>query len=78
MPTPKNPDAQHGWKAAAGALRIDPALADGRERRLWTMSLEERIGAMRRGELTLDQLATWSRARPHEVPLVNGELSGSP
>jgi len=38
------------------------------------MSAKGRVEAMRRGELTLDQLAAWSRARPDEVPLVNGEF----
>lgn len=37
------------------------------------LSPEERIAAMRRGELTLKALAEWSRQAPHEVPRVNGE-----
>jgi hypothetical protein len=31
---------------------------------------------MRRGELTLDQLAAWSRARPDECP-VDGRVEGA-
>lgn len=37
------------------------------------LTVEERIAAMRRGELTIKQLAEWSRQAPHEVPLLNGE-----
>lgn len=72
MPTtPRHPAP---WQAAADALRApDPTIADGRAR-LWAMSPAGRVAAMRRGELTLDQLAAWSRARPDECPVVNGEL----
>lgn len=38
------------------------------------LSPGERVAAMRRGELTLAQLAEWSRQAPHEVPRLNGEL----
>ena len=41
--------------------------------RLWALSAEERVGAMRRGELSLGQLCEWARRRPHEVPLIDGE-----
>ncbi len=39
------------------------------------MSAAERVAAMHRGELTLDQLAAWTRARPDECPTVNGEFA---
>ena len=41
---------------------------------LWRMSADERVAAMRRGELSLDQLCAWSRRRPHEVPKIGGEF----
>jgi hypothetical protein len=46
----------------------------GRLRSLWQMNVAERIAAMRRGELTLEQLAAWSARHPDQVPLVNGEF----
>lgn len=62
------------WQAAADALpAADPTIAEGRAR-LWAMRPAERVAAMRRGELTLDQLAAWSRARAWECPTVNGEF----
>ena len=41
---------------------------------LWRLDREERVLAMRRGELSLDQLTEWSSTRPHEVPLIGGEF----
>ena len=41
---------------------------------LWRMSPDERVAAMRRGELSLDQLCAWSRRRPHEVPKIGNEF----
>ena len=54
--------------ATPAALRDLPAA-------FWQdMTDEERVAAMRRGELTIHQLAEWSRKAPHEVPLLNGEF----
>jgi hypothetical protein len=50
------------------------ASPDGRLRRLWQMSVEQRIAAMRRGELTYRELAAWSGRHPEQVPRVNGEF----
>jgi hypothetical protein len=41
---------------------------------LWQMTVEQRVGAMRRGELTPSQLWEWAKQRPDEVPLLNGEF----
>lgn len=41
---------------------------------LWKMSADERVTAMRRGELTRDQLFEWAKRAPREVPLINGEF----
>jgi hypothetical protein len=46
----------------------------GRLRSLWQMSVEQRIAAMRRGELTLEQLAAWSARHPDQVPRLNDEF----
>jgi len=46
---------------------------NARLRRLWQMSPEQRVAAMRRGELTREQLAAWSARHPEQVPLLNGE-----
>jgi hypothetical protein len=45
-----------------------------RLRALWEMSPAERVSAMRRGTLTLEQCAAWVARHPEEVPLVNGEF----
>lgn len=41
---------------------------------LWAMSPQERVAAMRRGELNMLQLYEWASRAPHEVPLLNGEF----
>ena len=46
----------------------------GRLRSLWQMTVPERIAAMRRGDLTVEQLAAWTARHPDQVPLVNGEF----
>jgi len=45
-----------------------------RLRRVWQMSPEQRVAAMRRGELTVEQLAAWSARHPEQVPMLNGEF----
>lgn len=47
---------------------------NGRLRSLWQLTAQQRIAAMRRGELTLEQLAAWSARYPDQVPLLNGEF----
>lgn len=41
---------------------------------LWRMTPQQRVSAMRRGELTAAQLWEWAKRRPSEVPLLNGEF----
>lgn len=41
---------------------------------LWAMTAEERISAMRRGELSYWQLYNWAARAKHELPLLNGEF----
>ncbi len=45
-----------------------------RLRSLWQMTSGERVAAMRRGELTLEQCAAWAARYPEQVPLINGEF----
>ncbi len=47
---------------------------DARLRALWEMTPAQRIAAMRRGELTLQQCAAWAARYPKQVPLLNGEF----
>jgi hypothetical protein len=56
-------------------LIFDCLLArETRLRALWAMTPPQRIAAMRRGELTLEQCAAWAARHPEQVPLVNGEF----
>ena len=45
-----------------------------RLRRLWQMTAEQRVAAMRRGELTREELAAWSGRHPEQMPMLNGEF----
>jgi hypothetical protein len=38
------------------------------------VTVSERVAAMRRGELTLEQCAAWAARYPEQVPLLNGEF----
>jgi hypothetical protein len=46
---------------------------DGRLEALWRMTPNERIAAMRRGDLSLEQCCAWASRYPEQVPLINGE-----
>jgi hypothetical protein len=48
---------------------------DSDDQALWAMTAEERVAAMWRSQLTLQQLARWSSHAPHEVPLLGGEFA---
>jgi len=52
------------------ALRV----REERLRRLWRMTPTQRVAAMRRGELTLEQCSAWAARHPEQVPLLNGEF----
>jgi hypothetical protein len=47
---------------------------EARLRELWEMTPNERVAAMRRGELTLEQCSAWAARFPEQVPLLNGEF----
>jgi hypothetical protein len=38
------------------------------------MTVPERIAAMRRGELSMQQCCAWAARHPEQVPLLNGEF----
>ena len=46
----------------------------GRLRSLWQMTPQQRVAAMRRGDLTYEQLAAWSARFPEQVPTIHGEF----
>jgi len=41
---------------------------------VWRMKPKERVAAMRRGDLTLEQCCAWAARYPHQVPLLHGEF----
>lgn len=43
-------------------------------RHLWAMTPAQRIAAMRRGELSLEQCFAWAVRHPDEIPTVDGVL----
>jgi len=40
---------------------------------LWRMTPSERVAAMRRGQLTMEQCCAWAARHPDQVPQINGE-----
>ncbi len=46
----------------------------GRLRSLRQMTVEQRIAAMRRDELTREQLAAWTARHPDQIPMLHGEF----
>jgi hypothetical protein len=67
------PDQHPPETFAEGLTRAERA-RQGRLRSLWQMTPQQRVAAMRRGELTLEQLAAWSARHPEQVPILNGEF----
>ena len=55
-------------------LTDDHQIRRARLRRLWQMTAEQRVAAMRRGELTYLELAAWTSRHPGQVPRLNGEF----
>jgi hypothetical protein len=53
-------------------LRSDPEFEQAKAR-LWAMTAQERVQAMRAGRLSLALCLHWASRRPREVPLLNGE-----
>ena len=46
---------------------------DARLEAMWRMTPNERIAAMRRGDLSMEQCCAWAARYPRQVPLSNGE-----
>jgi hypothetical protein len=40
---------------------------------MWRMTPAQRVAAMRRGELTLEQCCAWAARHPDQIPMVHGE-----
>jgi hypothetical protein len=71
MPGPQQPTTPETcWESFERAERARA----GRLRSLWQMTPAQRVAAMRRGELTYEQLAAWSSRHPDQVPTLNGEF----
>lgn len=47
---------------------------DARLEALWRMTPTERVAAMRRGSLSMEQCCAWASRYPHQVPLIDGEF----
>ena len=58
------------WESIARAERARA----GRLRSLWQMTPAQRVAAMRRGDLSYEQLAAWSARHPEQIPMVHGEF----
>jgi hypothetical protein len=41
---------------------------------LWRMTAQQRVDAMRRGDLTLEQCCAWAARHPEQVPLLHDEF----
>jgi len=54
-------------------FRPDPVWEE-QKARLWAMTRDERVRAMRAGRLSLRLCLHWASRRPREVPLLNGEF----
>jgi hypothetical protein len=52
-------------------LRVE---REARLEALWRMTPNERIAAMRRGDLSMEQCCAWAARYPRQVPLINDEL----
>jgi hypothetical protein len=75
-------------RTPADALAVDPqahpdlwSFSEARLERqrehlapVWAMTVEQRIAAMRRGELTMTQLTRWASRYPNQVPTINSEF----
>ena len=54
-------------------FRPDPVWEE-QKARLWAMTADERVRAMRAGRLSMRLCQHWASLRSHEVPLLNGEF----
>lgn len=68
------PVSSTATRTAGAFLESAVAARRARLRRLWQMTPAQRVAAMRRGELSLEQLAAWTARHPEQVPKVNDEF----
>ncbi len=74
-PPPSPPtDGERPAETFAQAIERARRQRAARLRSLWQLAPAQRVAAMRRGELTLEQLAAWSARHPEQVPRANGEF----
>ena len=73
MPQP-DPDPESRTRNVVGVRRAGPARPRGKAPLAVADDPAQRVAAMRRGELTYEQLAAWSARHPDEVPTVHGEF----
>jgi hypothetical protein len=52
-------------------LRVE---REARLEAMWRMTPNERIAAMRRGDLSMEQCCAWAARYPRQVPLINDEF----
>lgn len=64
--------AMSAFEAFGTWLRTDPVFEQAKAR-LWAMTPDERVQAMRAGRLSLALCLHWASRRPREVPLLDGE-----
>ena len=63
---PQTPPGEQILKSARErAQRLQP---------MWEMSAEQRVQAMREGELSLEQCAAWAARYPEQVPMLGREF----
>jgi hypothetical protein len=55
-------------------LSRSDTLRAARLQALWEMTVEQRVAAMRAGELNMEQCCAWAARHPEQVPLLNGEF----
>lgn len=70
--TDDHTEAMSAFDAFGTWLRTDPEFEQAKQR-LWAMTAQERVQAMRAGRLSLRLCLHWASRRPREVPLLNGE-----
>lgn len=71
---PSGQSAEHRTTEFAESVFAGLRAREQRLAPLWRMSVNERIAAMRNGQLTLEQCAAWAARCPQEMPLLNGEF----
>ncbi len=71
--TSKGKQAQQQTTLDEQTIKILKA-REARLQKLWKMTMSQRINAMRKGELSLEQCAAWAARYPEQIPLLNGEF----